>query len=115
MDTLTKSGSDLLSVAQYYDQSEPGYKFLHSLGGSIHMALNPDGHFNRDGYRGQVRLIEARLVNSSAQNALELGCGKGFNIVYLARRFESMNFAGVDLTESACHVGSPARRQTEQR
>ena len=51
---LAGSGESLDSVIDYYDRSDLGYRWLHSSAGAIHLALNPDGKFDRDGYWGQA-------------------------------------------------------------
>ena len=40
---------DSQNVVDYYRQSSLGYRLFHSSRGSIHMALNEDGKFNRKG------------------------------------------------------------------
>jgi SAM-dependent methyltransferase len=86
-------------VSRYYTQSLPGYRWLHSTAGSIHMALNPDGRFARSGYYGQVRCIEAMIAPDPAGlTVLELGSGLGFNALYLADRWPTSRITGIDLT-----------------
>jgi ubiquinone/menaquinone biosynthesis C-methylase UbiE len=87
------------AVARYYTQSALGYRWFHSTDGSIHMALNSDGVFNRSGYYGQVRRIESIISpRDSELSILELGSGTGFNSLYLARAWPKARVAGIDLT-----------------
>lgn len=85
-------------LAQYYKQSERGYRRYHSQGGSIHLALNEDGIFNPAGYYGQPKFVAQQLQAVDAKRVLEVGSGKGFNSEFLAQRHPDVEFVGLDLT-----------------
>jgi arsenite methyltransferase len=85
-------------ASQYYTQSEQGYRRYHSEQGSIHLALNEDGVFDKAGYYGQPRFVEQQLQDINAQRVLEVGSGKGFNSHFLAQRHPEVTFTGIDLT-----------------
>lgn len=89
---------DFDDVADYYRESSLGYQFFHSASGSIHMALNYDGTFDRDGYYGQARIVQEYISQTSAKRVLELASGKGFNSTYLAKLNPDVEFIGIDLT-----------------
>jgi len=89
---------DSQNVVDYYRQSSLGYRLFHSSRGSIHMALNEDGKFNREGYFGQAKIVQEYINKLGAGKVLELASGKGFNSSYLARRNPSVSFIGIDLT-----------------
>jgi ubiquinone/menaquinone biosynthesis C-methylase UbiE len=84
-------------MAQYYKQSERGYRRYHSQEGSLHFALNEDGVFDPAGYYGQPKFVEQQLQAISAQRVLEVGSGKGFNSEFLAQRHPQVEFVGLDL------------------
>ncbi len=89
---------DFQDIANYYRDSSLGYEFFHSTGGSIHMALNYDGQFNKDGYFGQAKIIQEYITRTKAKKVLELASGKGFNSTYLAKQNPDVEFIGIDLT-----------------
>ncbi len=95
-------------IADYYRESEPGYSFFHSANGSIHMALNPDGKFDRAGYYGQARIVQGYLDRTGAKNVLELASGRGFNSAFLAGTNRETRFTGIDLTPE--HVENARQR-----
>ena len=95
----------------YYSQSEWGYQIYHSGQDAIHMALNPDGIFDPDGYYAQPRVVAEQISELDAQNVLELGCGKGFNSCFLAEQYPQLNFTGIDLTSAHIKI---ARRQANK-
>jgi ubiquinone/menaquinone biosynthesis C-methylase UbiE len=95
---LEGGGNTPAKIRKYYEDSRIGYRLVHSKEGAMHMALNPEGQFDRAGYEGQANLIEARLP-PSAVDILELACGNGYNLSLLARRHPDLVFLGLDLVE----------------
>ncbi|HLO86096.1 MAG TPA: class I SAM-dependent methyltransferase [Nostocaceae cyanobacterium] len=93
---LKEFDSDI--TINYYTQSEWGYQIYHSGQDAIHMALNPDGIFNADGYYTQPRVVAEQIDQFPAKTVLELGCGKGFNSRFLAKQYPEIQFTGIDLT-----------------
>ena len=87
-------------VIQYYEDSFFGYKYFHSKQGSVHMALNFDGVFNEEGYLGQVKIISNFINIKKNLKILELGSGKGFNSIFLAKSNTDSSFYGIDITPS---------------
>lgn len=94
-------------IVQYYEQSELGYKVFHSAEGSVHMALNFDGEFSKDGYYEQARFVESQIVAIGARRVLELASGQGFNSIYIASRNSGLQVVGIDLTPT--HVSAAER------
>ena len=90
----------------YYTQSEWLYRTYHSSEDAIHMALNPDGVFDPDGYYAQPRLVAEKISELDAKNVLELGCGKGFNSCFLAQQYPAVQFTGIDLTPLHIKIAS---------
>jgi SAM-dependent methyltransferase len=96
---LDGQGDSPAAIRRYYERSRPGYRFVHSRQGAMHMALNPGGTFDRAGYAGQALLVHERLA-PDARDVLELACGNGFNLRLLAQRNPERRFTGVDLVAS---------------
>lgn len=85
-------------IRKYYEDSQLGYRWVHSKDGAMHMALNADGRFDRSGYGGQSRLVEDRFLPTTA-DVLELACGNGYNLELLAARHQDKAFLGLDLVQ----------------
>jgi ubiquinone/menaquinone biosynthesis C-methylase UbiE len=85
-------------VIDYYVESEAGYQFFHSSEGAVHLALNFDGKFDEEGYYGQAKIVQEHIDELHPQRVLELGSGKGFNTIYLAKQNEDVKFIGIDIT-----------------
>ncbi|MBN1366265.1 MAG: class I SAM-dependent methyltransferase [Syntrophaceae bacterium] len=90
---------DIESVLNYYRNSSVVYSFIHSYKGSYHLALNYDGIFNKQGFFAQLNEIIELINLSNVKNVLELGCGKGFNSVFLAKKLPQIEFSGIDISE----------------
>lgn len=93
---ISAHGKDLPDIEQYYRESSWGYRFFHSGQGAIHMALNPQGTFDREGYYGQPIAI-AKWFTAKTKEVLELASGNGFNARFLAGRFPEVQFTGIEL------------------
>ncbi len=87
---------DRSKIQKYFDDSNWGYRLVHSKEDSVHMALNYDGVFDKAGYYQQVTEISERIDEPA--EVLELGCGMGFNSDFLARKFPNSKFHGIDIT-----------------
>jgi arsenite methyltransferase len=92
---LADQGQD--RVAAYYAQSRIGYDRLHSGKGCMHVALNPDGRFDRKGFQAQPKRIGRHLTEIGAKRVLELGAGLGFNARHLARAHPAVAITALDL------------------
>lgn len=88
---------DEASVIDYFEQSDLGYRLFHCNRGAMHVALNCQDGFDRQGYLGQVDLIAEHAGRISACRVLEIGCGNGFNTLHLARRMPDCEWVGLDL------------------
>lgn len=87
------------NIVNYYHNSMPVYKYVHSYQGSVHMALNYDGIYDKKGFLTQLNEISELIKSSSVKKVLELGCGKGFNALFLAGKLTDVEFLGIDITE----------------
>jgi ubiquinone/menaquinone biosynthesis C-methylase UbiE len=96
IEKVINSPIDRSKIQSYYHDSNIGYNLVHSKEGSVHMAINYDGVFDVQGYYQQV--IEITEHISKKNKILELGCGKGFNSFYLAKKKTSSNFYGIDIS-----------------
>jgi arsenite methyltransferase len=84
-------------IIRYYKRSSIGYSLVHSLDGSIHMSLSRDGTYDPNGHHAQVDIISEEIARYEAARVLELGCGRGYNLIRLARNWPTTKFVGIDL------------------
>lgn len=95
---LTGEAIDCEKVVDYYRQSRIVYKYVHSYSGAMHMAVNSDGVFNAKGFYTSLNEIVEIISPLPAGAVLELGCGKGFNSAYLAKKIPHAHFTGIDVS-----------------
>jgi ubiquinone/menaquinone biosynthesis C-methylase UbiE len=101
------------SIVNYYRSSSAIYKYLHSYEGAVHMALNYDGIFNKKGYYTQLNEILELINVSKIKSVLELGSGKGFNSIFLARKLPEIRFSGIDITDKHLVIANRKSRNIE--
>jgi ubiquinone/menaquinone biosynthesis C-methylase UbiE len=112
LDSFLKQDIGVEAVRDYYTRCAWIYRLLHSPDGALHLALNPDGAYDRAGMTVQPRLVEREIEKVGAKKVLELASGMGFNLNYLGPRHPDVTFTGMDLTP--LHVAL-ARKQTGRR
>ncbi|HWR38039.1 MAG TPA: class I SAM-dependent methyltransferase [Patescibacteria group bacterium] len=98
LDRLLQQELEEEEIIKSFTESHLAYRWVHSKAGSIHMALNPSGKFSKAGFYGQADLVARHIRETGARSVLEMGCGKGFNTLYLAGKYPEVSFHGIDLT-----------------
>ncbi|MEM7790601.1 MAG: class I SAM-dependent methyltransferase [Verrucomicrobiota bacterium] len=96
---------DNSSVNAYFNQSRKAYRLFNSMAGSIHLKLAPQGASPgaRGSHETQVRFVADR-VNQFLKDGdcvLELGCGNGFNSLFLANLYPKLLFTAIDLNPAS--------------
>ena len=99
IEKIRAEGMGAGEVIAYYEECSPAYRKHHSREGSMHLALSP-GRFRAEGFYGQLERISSTWAAEPPQDVLEIGFGQGFNLAWLAPRFPSVRFSGIDLTPS---------------
>jgi arsenite methyltransferase len=94
---LLKLKADKETIIRYYTESEKAYRIFHNRDGAVHMTL-AETKSSRPDSLGQARLIAEQAEAVSAKKILELGCGKGFNLAYIAKVSPNSELVGIDLT-----------------
>jgi len=95
-------------IADYYDRSFLGYSVFHSRDGAVHLALTPGAGAAREDFEVQAKEVSDFIRETAASRVLEVGCGRGFNLAYLAQTHPDQQFFGVDYSPS--HVKAAKKR-----
>ncbi len=106
------------AIQKYYTRCAWVYNLLHSPAGAVHLALNYDGQYDPKGFGEQPRLVQdqldtVRAAGKGTMQVLEVGSGKGFNSLALARENPQDRFSGLDLTPA--HVGIARHKARHQK
>ena len=72
------------------------------------MALTDQENKKRRAHHHQINKIALALKKQQGRDSkpfkvLELGCGKGYNLFYLAKKFPDIHFTGIDITPEYIH------------
>jgi len=84
-------------INDYYFKGKFGFMLLVSIEGFYHYGVSYDGKHRKEDFKEQARIAERYIRDSDAKNVLELACGMGANMAFLARRNPDVVFDGVDL------------------
>lgn len=88
-----------ISIQKYYRINKKAYRLFHSKRGFMHMSISFDDKMHKDGELYQPNTVESYITNNT-KNILELGCGQGANLSYLAPKHSDIEFTGIDLRPS---------------
>lgn len=91
-------------VIRYYKKTKYLlYRLAGSKNGEMHIDISEDG-VHKKGVKYQEyhekKISEIIQNNPNIKNVLELGCGQGANMAYLAKRHPKVKFQGIDLFPS---------------
>lgn len=82
-------------IRSYYKINHWAYKHYHSHDGFMHFRVSKNGCFTDEDVYHQPDAVAEYIKDGDT--ILELGCGQGANIMYLAHSFPESRFVGVDL------------------
>lgn len=101
VDSIFTDQSNFSSLPSYYKKAGVIYKQFHSKEGAMHWAIkseNSNSHSEKLLF--QARSAERIIIKYNYNTILELGCGFGFNTIYLASIFPEKTFVAMDITEA---------------
>ncbi len=86
------------TVPDYYAGTAAQLSGVHNADGAIHFGLDWDGKYSKEGFYAQADIVGRLAKETGAKRVLEVGPGKGFNSVHLAKKNPDIAFTGIDLT-----------------
>ena len=101
LDSIFSDKSNFSSLPNYYKKAGAIYKLFHSKEGAMHCPIKLDeteSHDNKLLY--QAKSAEKLINTYHYDTILELGCGFGFNSIYLASKFPEKTFLAMDITDA---------------
>ncbi len=87
--------NSLDQIRSYFKINHWAYKHYHSQDGFMHFRISMNGTFTDEDIYHQPDVVAEYIKDGDL--VLELGCGQGANIQYLAHSFQESSFVGVDL------------------
>lgn len=85
-------------IKKYYKANKLAYTLFHTDMGIIHMGISRDGVYKDDDLLEAARIVEAHLKRLKATSILELATGRGGTSLWLAAKYPSITFNGIDLS-----------------
>lgn len=76
------------------------------------MGISENDLYNENDLFKQAEIIE-KYFNESTENVLEIGCGKGRNLSYLADKYPNIKFFGIDLGSGQTDIAANKSKQIE--
>ena len=100
--TLLKSS---FSTGDFYRAMNDSFKQMYGRYGMLHFSFykNPED----DLFQGQINLTEhciSRLPEIKGKNILEIGCGNGFQSLYVLKNFQPATVTGIDINEYSINI-----------
>lgn len=92
---ITGEKNSLDQIRSYFKVNHWAYRFFHSQDGFMHFRVCKNGCFTDEDVYHQPDAVAEYIKDGDF--VLELGCGQGSNIMYLAHSFPESRFVGVDL------------------
>ncbi len=86
--------NDKEKIKQYYRSCYKMYNIFQSRTGCVHFVIKYDD--KKSNIYEQLDLI-SKYIDNRTKKVLEIGCGQGSNIKYMAKKNKGINFLGVDL------------------
>jgi SAM-dependent methyltransferase len=113
IDKIATKSVEMEDVKRYYRTNKLPYKLFHSKKGFVHVGITRDGKFNEKDLYEQLKYIEKYISKLNAKKVLELAAGKCANLFYLAEKFPSMSFSGLDLPDGQFNVNDKRAKSLE--
>ena len=95
---LINQKQDKHQIIDYYRTNRIAYLLFHNRQGYLHMGLSKNGIYSKEDLIQPVLQIEEIIHRDSIKTVMELGCGRGANSYFLAKRNPSLIFKAIDLS-----------------
>lgn len=94
---LSRNTEDANQIAKYYRINRLAYDLFNSSAGFVHMGISYNGRFNKRDFYEQGNIVSRYIEKNSPDKILELAPGKAATTAYLAKKYPSSVFYGLDL------------------
>lgn len=86
-------------ISRHYNLNKITYSIFHNPD-FTHFSISRNGQFSKEDYLEAPNLVAKYIKDLNAKRVLELATGRGGSCLYLAQKFPSVEFEGVDLSET---------------
>lgn len=98
---LAKENWQTQTIEKYYQKMDFLYRYFHSKEGAMHFPLYlPNGEkHHAEALTVQSNYIIEQAKKINAKKVMELGCGMGYNVRYIAEHLKEVESYGLDLSK----------------
>lgn len=86
-------------IRRYYKVNKIPYSLFHTNSDLIYMGISKDGKYKEDDLLEAARTVERYIKKLNGNNVLELATGRGASSFYLAKKFPTIQFYGMDVSK----------------
>ncbi len=88
------------TIEKYYQKMDFLYRYFHSKEGAMHFPLffPEDKKHHAEGLTEQANFVIHQAKKINAKKIIELGCGMGYNVKYIAEKLPEIQSYGLDLS-----------------
>lgn len=97
---ITRLQPDLEAIKKYYRVNKIPYSLFHTGSDLIYMGISRDGRYKKSDLLEAAITIGKYIEETKAQSVLELATGRGANSFYLAKKYPSVRFDGIDISDA---------------
>jgi ubiquinone/menaquinone biosynthesis C-methylase UbiE len=90
---------DLEYVASYYKTNRLAYSLFHTMSDAMYMGISRDGKYKQDDLYEAARTVEKFIRPNQTKHILELATGRGATSAFLAKKYASIEFDGIDISQ----------------
>jgi len=106
LDSIFSEKINSSAISAYYKNAGVLYRRFHSPDGAMHLPIQTtETEKHKHKLLFQARSVEELIKKYNYKTIVELGCGTGFNSIYLARIFPAVQFIAFDITEANLNIG----------
>ncbi len=103
---LDRNANNMNNIANYYRLNRLAYRLINSREGFVHMGISRDGVFKDTDFLEHANLISRFMNNVNTLDVLELAAGKAATTKYLAKKYPTISFTGLDLPNGQLNISS---------
>lgn len=86
-------------IQKYYKANKLAYSLFHTSSDQVHMGISRDGVYKEEDLLEAARTVEKYIKNPETTKVLELATGRGATSIYLAKKYPTTTFLGIELSQ----------------
>lgn len=97
-------------IKKYYNINLLSYSIFHH-NKLLHSGLSKNGHYKVEDLLEPIKYVEKHIKNRTGLKVLELGMGRGGNLIYLADKYKENYFYGIDFSPAHLKIALKNKKE----